>query len=292
MNISEIQGAFRDSLPGASPAVQRAIEWLMQHTPEVAWKSVDAVARESDVSPATIIRAVQVAGFEGYLELQKLVRAQSPTSALAWRLFQDDHPKDQDMVGAVIAQEIQNLHQLEPMVRSQLDPLVSWLLQRPRMIVTASLMTTGLAEHLALHLRLLLRRVDFVDASSSQAWLQLRDLDSSDGVIGVSFPRYSRPTAQFLAGCLRHTPHVAWITDLSGPELPGAELTIRLPSMSLSHYSSTVSLMALLNILARELAEREPGRIRANLDAADGLWRDLSRVIQSTDNNGGGIQHD
>ena len=292
MNISEIQRRLRECLPGASPAVRRAVEWLTLHTPEIAWTGVDVVARESGVSPATIIRAVHAVGFDGYLELQKLVRAQSPTSDLAWRLFQGDQSEDQDLVGAVIAQEVQNLHQLGPLLRPQLDPLVTWLLARPRMVVTASLMTTDLAEHVALHLRLLLGRVEFVDASSSQAWLQLRDLEATDGVIGLSYPRYSRPTTRFLTGCQQHTPHILWMTDLSGPDLPQAELTIRLPSVSLSHYSSTVSLMALVHILARELAERDPARVRANLDAADGLWHDLSRMSRDTKDSGRGTQDD
>lgn len=287
MKISEIQQKFREHLPSASPAVHRAMVWIMEHAPELAWSSIESLSHQAAVSPATIVRAVQTAGFTGYVELQKLVRDQSPPSSVAWRLFQD-RPQEADIVASVVAQELGNLQQLGSLLRPQVPLLRTWLAERPRMLVTASLMTTGLGEHLAMHLRLLLGHVDFVDASSSEAWLELRDLEPNDGVIGLSYPRYSRATTQFLRECRQQTQHLLWITDMGGPELNGAELTIRLPSSSVSHYSSTVGLMAMLHILARELAEEVPDRVRNNLVAADKLWQKLNHPANSHEANQGG----
>ncbi len=277
MKIIEIHKKLQGALPKASPRIQKALVWLAQHTPEVAWNGLERVSQEAGVSPATMVRAVQSAGFAGYVELQRQVRDLGPSPSLAWRLFREhESGGPEDVITSVVRQETSNLEQLGQILRPQLPALVTWLLQRRRIVVVASLMTAALADHLALHLRLLLGAVDYVDASSSEAWLRIRDLKPEDGVIGVSYPRYSEATAAFLARAYRRTPHIMFLTDLSGVSPKNVTMTVRLPSASESHYSSTVALMSLIQILAHELATRDPERVRRNLDQADMVWRELN----------------
>lgn len=277
MKIIEIREKLQGALPKAPPRVQTALVWLEQHIPEVAWNGIEGVSQEAEVSPATMVRAVQSAGFAGYVELQRQVRDLGPSPSLAWRLFRE-HESDGpgDIITSVVRQETSNLEQLGQILRPQLPALLTWLLQRRRIVVAASLMTAALADHLALHLRLLLGAVDYVDASSSEAWLRIRDLNAEDGVIGVSYPRYSEATAAFLARAHCRTPHIVFLTDLAGASPKNVTMTVRLPSASESHYSSTVALMSLIQILAHELASREPERIRQNIDQADVIWRELN----------------
>jgi len=277
MGIIDIQKQLEGAIPKASPAVQKVLVWLSQHTPEVAWKQVESIAREAGVSAASVVRAVQLAGFQGFFDLQTQVRDQEPAIPVAWQQVQQrQEGLVADSVGLVIGQETANLEQLGPILRVQVAGIVDWLLTRPHILVTASLMTTSLGEHVALNLRYLLGGVEFVDAVSSQAWMRLRDLTPDDGVIGISYPRYAKRTASFMAQCAERTSHILWITDLGGPGIPMAERVLRLPSASQSHYSSTVALMALVHVMAHELADRDPERIRGNLEEADRIWRALN----------------
>lgn len=279
MTIRSIQEQFEKVLPKASPTLGRAGAWLIQHIPEVAWNGLDTVASEAEVSPATMVRVIQLAGFHGYVDLQRAVRELVPSSSLAWRFFQKHPSQDaNDTVSMVIADEKANLDQMGAMIRPQLETIWPWLLERQQILVVASLLTAGLAEHLALHLRLLLGNVDFVDAASSQAWLRIRDLRADDGVVAVSYPRYSEATRAVLTHARKRTNHIVLITDLTGPEHASAFLTIRLPSTSRTHYSSSVGLMALLQILSRGLAERSPDRVLGNIAQADRSWRELNMV--------------
>jgi len=276
MTIAEIQQQLEAAVPSASPAVKKALIWLSQHTPELAWKQVESAAKAADVSPASIVRAVQLAGFQGFLDVQAQVRAHEPVIPVAWQTLQQRQQQmAMDTVGLVVAQEIANLEQLGSYIRPQLSDWVDWLLSRRRIVVTATLMTASLAEYLGLLLRYLLGGVDFVDASSGQAWLRLRDISEDDGVIGVSYPRYAKRTATFLERCRDYTTHTAFITDLGGPTLP-VERMLRLPSVSRAHHSSAVALIAFVDMLANEMAEREPDRVRHNLEEADRLWLALN----------------
>lgn len=285
-NFSSIQNVLQSRISNMSPSLAKAADWLSRNAPEVAWNGIEDIAKQIKVSPATILRAIKQCGFDGYSDLQKKIRDQLPDSSLVWRLFQEI-PNEATLtpIGAVVSNEKANLDQLESLLTPVIEELLSTLLKAGRILVVASLMTAPLAEYLSLHLRLLLQHVEYVDASSSQAWLHFRELGASDCVLGLSYPRYSEATIRFLTKTLERTSHVILMTDQAGPLLQGVQLTVRLPSMSHYHYSSNVSLMALTQILARGLSQRDPERITKNLNAVDEIWGQLNVMSKKKDSS-------
>ena len=281
-SFSSIQNVLQGHIPNMSPSLAKAADWLSRNAPEVAWHGIEDIAKQIEVSPATLLRAIKQCGFDGYSDLQKKIREQLPDSSLVWKLFQEN-PTEATLtpIGAIVANEKANLDQLESLLTPVIDELLSTLLKAGRILVVASLMTAPIAEYLSLHLRLLLRRVEYVDASSSQAWLHFRELGDEDCVLGLSYPRYSEATRRFLKKTLERTSHVILMTDQAGPMLQGIQLTVRLPSMSHYHYSSNVSLMALTQILARGLSHHDPERIMSNLNEADEIWSQLNVLSKS-----------
>lgn len=277
MDLSMIRHAFREHIPDMTPSSSKVSDWINDNIFEIAWTGIEDVSRHIGVSTATVVKTVKQCGFEGYSDLQRKIREEIPDGSLVWKAFQE-HPQESVLtpIGAVIADEKSNLDQLESAVAPVFKDFVSELLQSPRILVVASLMTAPIAEYLGLHLRLLLGNVDFADAGSSQAWLRLRDMGPADCVIGLSYPRYSQATLDFLTKAALVSSHVMLITDLTGPALPKMKLTINLPSKSHYHYSSNVSLMALVHILARGLTQSAPDRVAKNLEAVDTIWSQLS----------------
>ncbi len=276
MNIRVLQEQLRLVIPSSSPSIRKALEWLVEHLPEIAWNGIGTVSKLADVSPSTMVRAIQQTGFAGYNALQHKVRAIVPESSLAWKLFQERTIGTQNLVSDVIAREISHLELMEASIAPVLDSLITRLLEAPNILIVAGLLTTAIAEHLALHLRLLLGSVHFAEASSSEAWLRLRDIREGDVVLGVSYPRYAEATQWLLEKARRRTPHVLLITDANGPELTAVSMTVRLPMVSHYHVDSSTALMVLIPILARSMAERDPDRILRNLHGADEIWRELT----------------
>ncbi len=281
-DFETIQGILQSRISEMSPSQAKAADWLSRNTPEIAWNGIEDIAKQIDVSPATIVRTIKQCGFDGYSDLQKKIREQLPDSSLVWKLFQEN-PQESTLtpIGAVVAEEKANLDQLESLLTPVIDGLINTLLHARQILVVASLMTAPIAEYFSLHLRLLIGQVDYVDASSSQAWLRFRDLTSEDCVLGLSYPRYSRATRTFLTQATQRTSKVILMTDVSGPAIPEVKLIVRLPSMSHYHYSSNVSLMALTQILARSLSHQDPERIMNNLNVADEVWSQLSVISKA-----------
>lgn len=275
-DLDAIRAQFDGMGAGARPSqAARVAAWVAAHLPEVAWNTVGDVAQAAHVSPATVVRALQRAGYRGYSDLQDRVRGSLPPSELVWKLARGSAtPSGSSSLTAIVEQEKANLDHLEAAVGKDLPRLVDFLVEAQRVLVTASLTTVALGQHLAVHLDILLANVEFVEAGSSRAVSALAHLHPHDLVIGLSFPRYARATLDELAMAARHARAVV-LTDRRGPGVPSASLVVKLPSMSEVHFSSSVTLVALTMALARLLHERAPARIEANLARTDQLWADL-----------------
>lgn len=271
--------AFEARMAEMPPSTFKAADWLARNTAAVAWNRVEDIAKQIGVSPATVVRAVKLSGYDGYAQLQKVVREQLPRSS-AWQTSEDaTHAGEPQPVKAIVASVKHDVDRLEAAVTPVLGTLVDVLVRARRTVVAASLMSVPLAEYMALHLRLLLGHVDHVDASSSRAGLDYRDLGSDDAVIGVSFPRYAKSTRDFLTRALKRTGNVVLITDEDGPTLRDVHCVVRIPARKMYRYSSSIGYMTLIQILAASVAERSPKRVLENLDAADAIWKDLD-VLQ------------
>lgn len=262
--------------------VARVAVWLASHLPEVAWNTVGDVAQSAGASPATVVRALQRAGYSGFSELQARVRACLPPSELVWKLARGDGATaGNSTIGRIVEQEKANLDQLEAAVGREASELAGLLAEADRTWVTAALTSVPVGQHLALHLDLLLGNVAFMEAASVRSLTAIAALGPNDLVIGLSFPRYAQATLDDLAEAAKSVRTVV-VTDRKGPALAGVTLTLKLPTVSEVHFSSSVALVTLTMALARLLHEREATRVEQNLARIDRSWADRGILRRPT----------
>lgn len=273
VDLDAMRDGFDALSQEARPAqVARVAAWLAAHLPEVAWNTVGEVAASAGASPATVVRSLQRAGYTGFSQLQDRVRACLPPSELVWKLARGNAPSNgTTTLGRIVEQEKLNLDQLESAVGAEASRLADLLAGARHTWVTAALTSVPLGQHLALHLDLLLGNVAFMEAASARALTAMATLGPEDLVIGLSFPRYAQATLDDLSHAARVSRAVV-ITDRKGPLLPNVALTLKLPTLSAVHFSSSVTFVALTMALARLLHEREAARVEANLARIDRSW--------------------
>ena len=274
-NLDAIRRRFDAVGDPAIPAqVGRVTVWVAAHLPEVAWNTVGEVAQAAQVSPATVVRALQRVGYSGYSDLQAHVRSSLPPSELVWKLARGAPASGSSTLSRIVDQEKINLDQLETAVGRELPELARLLAAADHVIVTASLTSVPLGQHLATHLNLLLGTVEFAEAGTASTYVALTRLRPGDVVVGLSFPRYAQATLGTL-GIASRTARAVVLTDRRGPTLPGAALTLKLPTLSEVHFSSSVALVTVTMALARLLHEAAPERVEENLSRIDRMWGEL-----------------
>ncbi len=269
MTIEELQSQINlATVDSASPTLMATAQWIKDHVVEIAWKTVDQVARESLVSPASVIRSCRSMGFDGFSALQRLVRDALPTTEnLVERLGDSDALTP---TRKVIEQERANLDRFDASLTKQVTALASILLGARRIGVMAGLTSTALGAYVASHLNFLLGNVSFYETESSGSWIFLRDAQASDVALVLTFPRYATAARTMIQQCKSHGLHTVVLTDQLGKSLSTGELTVTLP-VSGDLFSAGPPTTVLVQMLAHELRNQDPTRILTRLQDMDSV---------------------
>lgn len=269
MTIEELQSQINlATVDSASPTLMATAQWIKDHVVEIAWKTVDQVARESLVSPASVIRSCRSMGFDGFSALQRLVRDALPTTEnLVERLGDSDALTP---TRKVIEQERANLDRFDASLTKQVTALASILLGARRIGVMAGLTSTALGAYVASHLNFLLGNVSFYETESSGSWIFLRDAQASDVALVLTFPRYATAARTMIQQCKNHGLHTVVLTDQLGKSLSTGELTVTLP-VSGDLFSAGPPTTVLVQMLAHELRNQDPTRILTRLQDMDSV---------------------
>lgn len=269
MTIEELRSQINlTPVETTSPTLVATAQWIKDHIVEIAWKTVDEVAQESRVSPASVIRSCRSMGFEGFSALQRLVRDALPTTTNLVEKLGDS--ESLNPTGPVVERERLNLERFDANLTDQVTELASILLGARRIGVMAGLTSTALGAYVASHLNFLLGNVSFYETESSGSWIFLRDAEPSDVALILTFPRYAIAARTMIQQCKDHKLRTVVLTDRLGKSLSTGELTVGLP-ISGDLFSAGPPTTVLVQMLAHEFRKQEPNRILARLQDMDAI---------------------
>jgi DNA-binding MurR/RpiR family transcriptional regulator len=248
----------------------RVTYWLSEHLIETAWLTLDDVAVSAGVSPASVVRACQLLGYEGYSHFQRTVRDGLPGSDLVNKLTRLANETDsakgkrRSPVDRVLTAERENLERLAPLIGETLGKVADVLLHASRIGVVSALSSATLGQSLAAHLAFVLDNVSFFESGSAAGWMFYRDLGPEDVVLALCFPRYAKATLDMVRQVRGKTPHVVLITDPVGPHGPKTQLRLRVP-ISGDLFSAGPPMAVVTQMLVHELLDRDANRILMHL---------------------------
>ncbi len=253
--LGEALGALSDT---ASPANRTLADYMLRNPIRVAAWSIEDLARETGISPATISRFARATGYRGYAELR---------AALAETLQSVLHPVEKlrdlvergsaggasppEAVTAVVA-NVQGA--AESLAQAPLTELARDIIAARSVYV----MGFGLSAHLAGLLSLGLQPfcpqlVNVVEFGGTEvAAGRLMNVGQGDILIAISFPRYARDAMQLAAYARDRGATIVALTDSSSSPLAHiAARTIFAPAahpvLSSSLTAATLAIEALVS---------------------------------------------
>lgn len=272
---AQLEEEVRAKASGLTPTLARTAAWLADHLPDVAWRTVDEVAQAAGVSAASVVRCLQELGYDGYSAFRRAVRQGLPASELVWELTRETRNSAATAMSEVIQHEQEGLSRLEELISTSIGDFIDDLLAARTVIFTGSITSGPLAAYAGAQLNLLLGKVRYLDAASSDAWLYTRDAVREDVVVGVTFPRYSQATLRLLDRLAPKVRRVWLLTDRMGPSgFDDRGRVVHLPVDAHGRFGSSASFIVLVQILARLLTDRAPDIVLGKVDDADAAWLD------------------
>ncbi len=246
------------------------------HLDEVPFQTADQVAEDLGLSRAAVVRLALKLGYEGFAELRERAREDlraRRTSPVARFSPQASAP----LLERKLWQDGENLQRTQRSVAEPIMTAAQLLCDADRVYVAGHRKSHPLAAYAQRLLHGIRPGVDLIDPSFPDV---VADATPADVLLAIIFQRYSRQTLQIIEQFTEVGAATIVLTDGFGPQVV-QQVTCLLPTHTDSPllYQSMVAPLAVLEMLAANVAALNPIRARGTLTAVERLHGDSGVVL-------------
>lgn len=265
----------------AFPVQQKNVcKYIQEHYDKVAFLTVEQLAENVGVSPATIVRTVDRMGYPNYQTLkEEIINVLLSTHKLQTRKHLEDswtEPEDENKLVTIAKKNASGIHSmLTPHLIDNFSKSVSLLSGSKRIMIMGQRSSRSAALYFYLLLREFLPAVHLVGSYGTDGmYEEVFDLNKNDSFFAISYgsPLYATRTidaVKFLSE--RGVPVVLLTDSLKNPAVPFATQVLLVPSIS-PHYS----LVPVITVLDALIAEIGRNKISSSKRRLRDLWKVLS----------------
>ena len=275
----DILALLSRDMNGYSKGQKRIAKYILENYDKAAFMTASRLGKTVGVSESTVVRFASELGFDGYPDMRKAVEEMIRSRLTSVQRIQNAREtlNQDNVLESVMLADIANVQTtLERCDRAQFHRAVDMILAAKHVYIVGMRSSFALANFLGYYLNLLQENVHIVqDTSACELYEQLLRIREGDVFIGISFPRYSRRTAQAMqyaksagAGCIG-------ITD--GPASPFvglADTLICARSEMESFLDSLVAPMSLLNALIVCVSVKSRENVADIFQRLEAVWAD------------------
>ena len=271
-----------------SPSQRKVAQYLLEGGIDVIHLTITEIAEAVGVNSSTVVRAAQALGFEGFPQLQSVLRSQFLNQAkIAQRmqigsqqLLEDRSSADRadaHLLNTVLRDEVQSLIDLPQHVPTHIfDQAVDMLDQAGQVYIIGLGASFPLALNFGIVLRYIRPDTTVLTPGIDPIPSQLIPLRAGDLIFSLCFARYTRETLTVMDVGAQRGAAVLTVTDSHvSPAATRADLALIVP-FRLRLYSNTVALFALLDAILGALSLRYPEKTRERLESLEDLYQQFN----------------
>jgi DNA-binding MurR/RpiR family transcriptional regulator len=239
---------------------KRIAEYIVDHSQQVAFSTVDQMAAQLNVNPSTIVRFTYRLGLNGFPDLQERMR-----ELLRGQLSRTGDPINEGQVaahldgtsfGASLSHDWQNLHRtIAGLDTDTVARAVNVLARARRVYVVAGFSTFPVAHYFALILDRLRSHITLLASNDAFGTFRLIEMTSEDCLVAFTFPRYATATHRIVLWAKENKARTIAVTD-SPISAVGqiADLVLLAVSAGAGMHNSHVAPLAVANALLNGVA--------------------------------------
>ena len=271
-----------------SPSQRQVAQFLLEGGIEVIHFTITEIAAAVGVNSSTVVRAAQALGFDGFPELQSVLRSQFLNQAkIAQRMrigsqkLMDDLSAEREaeahVFSTVLRDEVQTLADLPQHVPTHVfDHAVDMLDGARRVYIIGLGASFPLALNFGIVLRYIRPAATVLTPGIDPIAAQLIALNEDDLIFSLCFARYTRETLTVMEVGRERGAQVLTVTDSHvSPAAIRADRAMIVP-FQLRLYSNSVAVFALLDALLGALSLRYPEKTQQRLDSLEELYRQFN----------------
>ena len=276
-----------------SPSQRKVAEFLLTGGINVIHLTITQIAKAVGVNSSTVVRTAQSLGFDGFPELQSVLRSQFLNQAkIAQRmqfgsqmLIEDlsvGEKKEEHLLNTVLRDEIQALVELPQQVPTQtFDQVVDMLDKASHVYIIGLGASFPLALNFGIFLRYIRPDTTVLTPGIDPIPAQLTPLKKGDLIFSLCFARYTRETLTVMDVGRQREASVITVTDSHvSPAAKRADIAMVIP-FRLRLFGNTVALFALLDAILGAVSLRYPETTRQRLDVLEDLYEQFNLLTKT-----------
>jgi DNA-binding MurR/RpiR family transcriptional regulator len=259
--------------------------YLISNINDVAFFTADKIAEKVNSTPSSVIRFAKRIGYRGYPELQKdlqnlIIDKISVVEELETNK-KFDSSKAETTIKLSLKKDFSNLNNLiKEINENSIKKFVNIIISSQKKYIIANRSALSLGHFFFFQLKKMVSGVFLLSNFDDGIFDMLRELNSEDVILAISFPRFTKLTINFAQYAKKGGAKLISITDKkTSPLHKISDICLFCPYESSAFFNSNVAAMALINAILSEMFNQRHNSTISNLkkEAVIRLKLDLLR---------------
>lgn len=279
MSTDQIEKRLTSDYTTYSKEVQKIAKYLISNTVEIPLYSIRQIAKKAQVGPSTLVRLVNLLGFERYVDFKNIyiegakktvsnftIRAQKIQQQKTDKSFQSFEKFALNTLDCVLNDEVYN----------KIYPLLDHILEANNIYILGMRGSFSLAFYLHFLLHMMLPNVKLIRDQEGMLSSEITHMDSKDLVIVFGISPLSQSSTSAINQIVKKDPKIVVFTDeIIANIVPNTTQLVSLGSHSQTLIPSFIPFVAFSEMLVSKLITKGDKRI---LDYIKRTETELSEV--------------
>ncbi len=286
--MNDLMGKIQSSMSEFSKGQRLIARYIIEHYDKAAFMTASKLGATVGVSESTVVRFATELDYSGYPQLQKALQEMIRNKLTAVQRMEvtNDRMGNRDVLRSVLNSDIEKIRlTLDELDQDTFNDVVEAILHAKQIYVLGVRSSSALSSFIGFYFNLMFDNVHLIHTNStSEIFEQLLRVEEGDVVLGVSFPRYSKRTAQALEYSHNSGATVVALTDSRlSPLSQCADYTLIAKSDMASFVDSLVAPLSVVNALIVAIGMRRQNEISQVFNKLEMIW-DEYQVYEKLDN--------
>lgn len=264
---------------GFSKGQRKLADYILKEYDKAAFLTASKLGKEAGVSESTVVRFAYELDYDGYPELQKAMNVIVKTQSSSLQRLEGAVKRygNSNPLKSILKTDMNRIKEtIAEIDEAEFEKAIESIVTARKVYIIGARSSGFLAEFLGYYLKMILDDVEVVDFNGEVGvFEQIHRIKPEDVFIGISFPRYSRITAQVQQFASRAGATTIAITDsMQSPMTSRSKINLIAKSDVMAVVDSLTAPLSVINALAVAISIRMKDDVAKRFKILEEMWKE------------------
>lgn len=264
---------------GFSKGQRKLADYILKEYDKAAFLTASKLGKEAGVSESTVVRFAYELDYDGYPELQKAMNVIVKTQSSSLQRLEGAVKRygNRNPLKSILKTDMNRIKEtIAEIDEAEFEKAIESIVTARKVYIIGARSSGFLAEFLGYYLKMILDDVEVVDFNGEVGvFEQIHRIKPEDVFIGISFPRYSRITAQVQQFASRAGATTIAITDsMQSPMTSRSKINLIAKSDVMAVVDSLTAPLSVINALAVAISIRMKEDVAKRFKILEEMWKE------------------